>query len=75
MFVVKRQMGEDSPVFELEAENGKGRTRVLHRNMLFPCDFLPLRSDENMTSTCTKTIKTRQPAETNTCETHTTNGK
>lgn len=54
IYVVKCQMGEDSPVFEVEAENDKGRTRVLHRKMLLPCDFLPLQSDGNMTATKTK---------------------
>ena len=28
------------PVYEVQAEDGQGRTRVLHRNMLFPCDYL-----------------------------------
>lgn len=37
IYVIKRQKGEGSPVFELEPENGKGRTRVMHRNMLLPC--------------------------------------
>ena len=32
----------DSPVYEVAPESGKGRTRVLHRNMLLPCDFLPV---------------------------------
>ena len=30
----------DLPVFELRPEDGKGRTRILHRNLLFPSDFL-----------------------------------
>ena len=32
----------DSPVYEIKPETGKGRHRVLHRNLLLPCDFLPL---------------------------------
>ena len=30
------------PVYELKPETGAGRTRVLHRNLLLPCNHLPL---------------------------------
>ena len=30
----------DSPVYEVAPESENGRTRVLHRNVLLPCDFL-----------------------------------
>lgn len=39
IYVIKSQKGEDSPVFEVEPESDRGRTRILHRNMLLPCDF------------------------------------
>lgn len=38
---VVRQMGSDLPIYELRPEQGKGRSRVLHRNLLMPCDHLP----------------------------------
>lgn len=38
--VVVRRMSEDSPVYELAPEKGEGRYRVLHRNLLLPCDYL-----------------------------------
>ena len=40
VYRVTKQHG-DSPVYEVVPESGNGRTRVLHRNMLLPCDFLP----------------------------------
>ena len=40
VYRVTKQHG-DSPVYEVAPESGNGRTRVLHRNMLLPCDFLP----------------------------------
>ena len=30
------------PVYEVKPESGNGRTRVLHRNLLLPCSFLPV---------------------------------
>ena len=39
--VVEKVMGPDSPVYQVKPEDGRGRTRVVHRNLLLPCDFLP----------------------------------
>lgn len=39
---VVRRIGEDSPVYEVQPEKGQGKTRVLHRTMLMPCDYLGL---------------------------------
>lgn len=39
---VVRQVGGDVPIYELRPEQGKGKTRILHRNLLLPCDHLPL---------------------------------
>ena len=38
--VVERK-GEVSPVYEIKPENGVGRRRVIHRNLLLPCNDLP----------------------------------
>ncbi|KAI4882560.1 hypothetical protein NFI96_002448, partial [Prochilodus magdalenae] len=40
--VVVQQVNEHIPVYELRPEKGKGMLRVLHRNLLLPCDHLPL---------------------------------
>ena len=42
---IVRQRGPDSPVYEVKPETVTGPTRVLHRNLLLPCDSLPLDSD------------------------------
>jgi len=39
--VVVKQRGE-GPVYEVRRENQNGPVRTLHRNILFPCDFLSL---------------------------------
>ncbi|GAA6102848.1 uncharacterized protein LOC121887483, partial [Tachysurus ichikawai] len=40
--VVLRQVANDVPIYEVKPEQSKGRSRVLHRNLLLPCDYLPL---------------------------------
>lgn len=47
--VVMRQIGEDIPVYEVKPEQGRGRSRILHRNLLMPCDFLPLDTQQKIT--------------------------
>lgn len=40
---VIRQVGKDMPIYEVLSEQGKGRgSRILHRNLLLPCDHLLL---------------------------------
>uniref|UniRef100_A0A672KG77 Gypsy retrotransposon integrase-like protein 1 n=1 Tax=Sinocyclocheilus grahami TaxID=75366 RepID=A0A672KG77_SINGR len=43
--VVVKQVGKDVPIYELRPEHGKGRSRVMHRNLLLPCDQLPVETD------------------------------
>lgn len=38
--VVVKRMGAQSPVYKVKPESGGGRARVLHRNLLLPCDAL-----------------------------------
>lgn len=41
VYIVTERKHPDSPVYGVRPERGAGRTRVLHRNLLLPCDFLP----------------------------------
>lgn len=38
--VIKERKGTDSPVYVVEPQDGYGRKRVLHRNLLLPCPYL-----------------------------------
>ena len=40
--IVVSRKGEDSPVYEVKLEAGTGRNRTLHRNLLLPCNNLPI---------------------------------
>ncbi|KAL6490134.1 hypothetical protein MHYP_G00004790 [Metynnis hypsauchen] len=66
--VVVRQVNKEVPIYELRPEKGKGKLRVLHRNLLLPCDQLPLevqdRSRANSNRKPATTKKSRElPAE------------
>ena len=41
IYVVIRRIDPLSPVYEVKRETGKGPSRVLHRNLLLPCNDLP----------------------------------
>ena len=40
--MVINQQNEDIPVFLLKREDGKGGKRTLHRNLLWPVNFVPI---------------------------------
>ena len=39
-------MGADSSVYKVEPEGKKGKARILHRNLLLPCNDLPIVDDQ-----------------------------
>ena len=43
--VVVERKGEN-PVYEVKTEGGNKKNRVLHRNLLLPCDFLPVTPEQ-----------------------------
>jgi hypothetical protein len=42
VYKIVRQKSNEIPVYEVIPESGGEKTRVLHRNMLFPCTYLPV---------------------------------
>ena len=74
--VVIRQVGEDIPVYEVKPEQGRGRSRILHRNLLLPCDYLPLeiqpkgtpKQKERMRETTTDNINQKEEDDEDECE-------
>ena len=62
--VIVRKRDEDIPVYTVKAENGKGKERVLHRNLLLSCEHLPLEyTIEESTSTSRTSVPERQTSE------------
>ena len=43
--VVTKKKDENIPVYGVKPENGKGKERILLRNLLLPCDHLPLEAE------------------------------
>uniref|UniRef100_A0A7N9AYF5 Gypsy retrotransposon integrase-like protein 1 n=1 Tax=Mastacembelus armatus TaxID=205130 RepID=A0A7N9AYF5_9TELE len=53
---VVRQIGPDLPIYEVRPEKGKGRARVVHRNLLMSCDHLPFEQEPEIN----KPVKNRR---------------
>ena len=48
VYVVVRRSEPTGAVYEVEREDGSGRRRTLHRNLLLPCPYLPSESNQNL---------------------------
>ena len=59
VYQVLQRAGPDLPVYEVSPENGVGRTQTLHRNMLLPCDHLPMEEPAKKESNPSKSKPTR----------------
>ena len=42
IYIVVTRMGTEIPVYKVRPESAKGRECVLHRNLLLPCNNLPI---------------------------------
>ena len=51
-------MGVQSPVYKVKPESGGGRARVLHRNLLLPCDALELDASNPALGTRSRKMET-----------------
>ncbi|CAI5683453.1 unnamed protein product [Oreochromis niloticus] len=49
VYKVKERKADDSPVYLISPENGEGRDKVVHRNLLLPRDFLPFEKPSTQT--------------------------
>ena len=65
--VVVCKKDEDIPVYTVKPEHGKGKERVLHRNLLLPCDHLPLEEPEEA-EVINKTVRKRNETKKKSCE-------
>lgn len=54
-------MGPDLPIYEVRPERGRGRYRVLHRNLFMSCDHLPFEKVPEKENHTRHTQKTDKP--------------
>ena len=48
IYIVIRRIEPTGAVYEVQQEDGSGRKRILHRNLLLPCHYLPSETDRNV---------------------------
>lgn len=52
IYVVVKQVNEETPVYEVRKRSGQGGIRRLHRNLLRQCNSLPIESMDNDRKSC-----------------------
>ena len=63
--VVLRRKSAESPVYEVKPEGTAKKRRTLHRNLLLPCDFLPMDSQMTDGAPSPRPSNRRQPEHVN----------
>ena len=61
VYIVVKQKSPNIPVYEVQPENGKGKPKVIHRNLLLPCDLLESSEEAPRDSRARPSIPTRRP--------------
>ncbi|XP_062600318.1 uncharacterized protein LOC134261954 [Saccostrea cucullata] len=62
VYVVLKQVNEDTPVYEVRKESGQGDIRRLHRNLLRQCNSLPVESGHKEKEKPYRLKQNRKPA-------------
>ena len=69
------QKSDEIPVYDVIPESGEGKTRTLHRNMLFPCSYLPVERSAMKPSQPKRQNKSKKEKEEPTSEDHSTDSE
>ena len=69
------QKSDEIPVYDVIPESGEGKTRTLHRNMLFPCSYLPVEKFAMKPSQPKRQNKSKKEKEEPTTEDHSTDSE
>lgn len=59
VYTVTKNISDESPVYEITPEDETGKTKVVHRNLLYPCDYIETRPQETIQKTRQKIKRTR----------------
>ena len=69
------QKSDEIPVYDVIPESGEGKTRTLHRNMLFPCSYLPVEKSAMKPFQPKRQNKSKKEKEEPTSEDHATDSE
>ena len=69
------QKSDEIPLYDVIPESGEGKTRTLHRNMLFSCSYLPVEKSATKPSQPKRQNKSKKEKEEPTSEDHSTDSE